>query len=269
MDAILHERLPVAPWTAPHTLRLPGTTPISPADWLQRDEVFGAQMRLRDRLSAERQNEVHAMLPGAEAAAAETLALVLRHLGGDRDYRLSEGAAVRPDGFAVPLDGPPLIAAGRLVQEDLLVLEKAAGAGRDVLTAGVLCFPSNWRLSQKLGRDLARIHLPVEIYDERVAARVQRLFDALRPEAPLMRANVLAYGEPDLWNPRDEFHRHRPEPGRAPFLRVERQVLMRLPETGAVVFSIKTHVIRPGVLPAEQRAALEAARPDVFDLAAP
>ena len=49
---ILHQRLPVALWMAAHTLRLPGTVPIALEDWLQRDEVFGPQMALRDRLIA-------------------------------------------------------------------------------------------------------------------------------------------------------------------------------------------------------------------------
>ena len=49
----LNRTLPVAPWMAPHTSRLPGTVPISPADWLFRDEVFADRMALRDRLKAE------------------------------------------------------------------------------------------------------------------------------------------------------------------------------------------------------------------------
>ena len=61
MPPILHDRLPVAPWMAEHTLRLPGTTPIDPADWLQRDEVFAEQMAYRDALIAEREAEVHAL----------------------------------------------------------------------------------------------------------------------------------------------------------------------------------------------------------------
>jgi len=206
------------------------------------------------------------MLPGAEAAAAEALELVLRHVAADPGYRIADGTVERPDGVRVPLDGAPLLAAGRLVQEDLLILERAPGADQHRLTAGILCFPSNWRLGQKLGRDLARIHLPVDAYAEDVAARVQRLFDALRPGVPLMRANVLAYGSAELWNPRDEFDSHVPAAGRAPYLRVERQVLLRLPVSRAVVFSIHTYVIRPGRLPEAERDALEAARPGVFDV---
>lgn len=268
MSAILQGCVPVAPWSAPHTMRLPGTGPIAPRDWLQRDEVFAAQMALRDKLIARRDGEVHAVLPGAEAAAGETLDLVRRHLAQVSGYREEDGAIVRPDGVRVPLDGPPLEVAGRLVQEDLLVLEKPPGASAHVLTAGLLCFPSNWRLAQKIGRDLPRIHLPVPAYDPHVAARVQRLFDALRPEVPLMRANVLAYGVPDLHNPRDEALAREPEAVRAPYLRVERQVLVRLERTRAVVFSIHTYVVQPGELPEAEQARLEAVRPGAFDLTA-
>ncbi len=258
---VLHDRLPLAPWMAPHTWRLPGTVPIAPRDWLLRDEVFAAQMALRDRLIAERPEAVMALLPGAEAAAAELLALVLEHLRAAPFYRIGASVVARPDGVEVALDAPPLAVAGRLVQEDLLILERPEGAPEHVLTGGVLCFPSNWTLAQKLGRGLARIHLPVAAYDATVARRVQRLFDVLRPEAPLMRANLIVYGEAKLHNPRPEFARHAPEPGQPRFLRVERQVLTRLPETRAVVFSIHSYMLRAEDLGPTEREGLEAVRP--------
>jgi hypothetical protein len=248
---------------ADHTMRLPGTVPIALADWLQRDEVFGAQMALRDRLVAEKTAAVHAMAEGCRPAAEEVLATVLGHLGGvEGNARTPEGMR-RPDGVVVPTGGPPLIVAGRLVQEDLVVLEKPEGAAEHVLTGAILCFPSNWTLAQKFGMPLARIHAPVEHYDEAVAHRVQRLFDAIRPEAPLMRANMISYAHADLHSPRAEFDRHRPEPGEIRYLRVERQVLLRLPVTRAVVFSIHTHLIRPEALSDEKKARLAVVRPDL------
>ncbi len=264
MTPILHERLPVAPWMAAHTLRLPGTGPIDPADWLQRDEVFAEQMAYRDRLIAERPEDVHALSPGADCAAEELLDAVLAHVEGAPGYARRGGSVRRPDGVEVPLDGPPLIAAGRLAQEDFCLLEKAEGATEHRLTGAILCFPSNWTLSEKLGHGLARIHLPVGDYDEAVARRVQRMFDLIRPEAPLMRANLLVYGKHDLYNPRREFDRHRPAPGEARFVRVERQVLTKLPVTQAVVFSIHTYMAEPASLTPEQRAGLAAARPGLF-----
>jgi hypothetical protein len=259
--SIFQDRLPVAPWMAGHTLRLPGTTPIAPADWLQRDEVFAAQMAYRDALVAERPDEVHALDPASRPAADELLALVLAHLAAAPGYVRDGDAMRRPDGVRVALDGPPLLTAGRLVQEDLVLLEKPEGAAEHRLVGAILCFPSNWTLRQKFGMPLGRIHRPVAAYDETVARRVQRLFDLLRPEAPLMRTNMLFYSDHDLFNPRAEFARHTPAAGTARFIRVERQTLLRLPQTGAVVFSIHTYMVRPEALTPEQRAALDAVRP--------
>jgi hypothetical protein len=250
---------------AEHTLRLPGTQPIDPAAWLQRDEVFARQMAYRDRLIAERAQAVHAMAASCRPAAEELLALVLSHLAAVPGYARGGLSVTRPDGVTLPLDGPPLLVAGRLVQEDLCILEKPEGAEEHVLTGAVLCFPSNWTLAEKFGHGLARIHLPVDRYDETVARRVQRLFDLLRPEAPLMRANLILYSDDDLFNPRHEFHRHTPEAGGARYVRVERQVLLRLPVTRAVVFSIHTYMVRPEALSPEQRARLDAVRPGAFE----
>lgn len=264
MNDILQTKLPVAPWMASHTLRLPGTTPIALDDWLQRDEAFAAQMAERDRLIAARTHEVHACAAPSLPAAEELLALVLDHLDRAPGYRREAGGMVRPDGVRVDFAGPPLLVAGRLVQEDLVLLEKPADASEHVLTGAIICFPSNWTLRQKFGMPLGRIHLPVAAYDETVAKRVQRLFDLLRPEAPLMRSNMLLYSEGALFNARPEFARHSPPTGTARFVRVERQVLLRLPKTRAVVFSIHTYMVRPEALTPAQRSALDAVRPDAF-----
>ena len=47
----------------------------------------------------------------------------------------------------------PLELAGLLVQEDLCIVQNDDNA--PVLTAAVLCFPSRWRLAEKIGRPLA------------------------------------------------------------------------------------------------------------------
>jgi hypothetical protein len=157
----------------------------------------------------------------------------------------------------VPLDrDAPLLTLGRLVQEDLCLLE-ARGA-EHVLTGAVLCFPASWTLSQKIGRPLAGIHVPVAGYAGDLARRVQRLFDAIRPEQPLMRFNALLYADPTLHQPRrEEEVRTRPPASEKVFLRSERQCLLRLPVTGAVLFSIHTFVVRVADLTADQREGLD------------
>jgi hypothetical protein len=102
-----------------------------------------------------------------------------------------------------------------------------------------------------------RIHVPVESYDADVGRRVQRLFDGLRPGRPLMRANLLWNRSPALHAPRREGE---PKPPPAPgetYLRSERQCLVRLPRTGAVIFTIHTVVVDAATLSPEERATLE------------
>lgn len=218
--------------------RLPGIAPLDPRDWLLTDEVFAAQMAERERLLEERRAEVLALDPDAVPAAGELLETVLDHLPGG--YSRRKDAVLRPDGVEVTLDRrDPLGTAGRLVQEDLCLLEKRGA--EHVLTGAVLCFPSSWRLEEKFLRPLVAIHEPVGAYDADIAKRVQRLFDGIRPGRPLWRFNALRYRDPVLFQPR---MRQAPdEPGPAPYLRSERQCLLRLPETRAVVFSIHVYVL--------------------------
>jgi hypothetical protein len=183
--------------------------------------------------------------------------MVLDRLSRVPGYRLGRTMAERPDGVTVPLDPTaPLVTLGRLVQEDLCLMQPMAG--EHGLTGAILCFPANWTLAEKLGRPLTGIHVPVTPYDGDVARRVQRLFDAIRPGQALQRYNALIYDDPVLFQPRAE-GTHRPPPEKGLYLRSERQCLLRLPDSGAVVFTIHTHVVRVADLTAEARAAMPAA----------
>jgi hypothetical protein len=178
MIPILQSALPSAPWMDPRTSRLPGVLPLEGDDWLRVDEAYGAQMAERDRLLAEMPDQVHALLPQAFPAAAELYGRVLARLADAPGYRVQPDKVLRPDGVSVPLDPTqPLLTLGRLVQEDLCLLE-AAGT-EHVLTGANLCFPASWTLAQKIGRPLSAIHLPVPSYDEGITRRVQ-----LRREHP-------------------------------------------------------------------------------------
>lgn len=254
-DLVLQEHLPALPWMDPRLARLPGILPLDPRAWIVVDEAYAGQMALRDRLVTERESEVHALMPQAEDAAAELYATVLDLLP-DIGFDVNGARVRRPDGVEVQLDpSRPLLTLGRLVQEDLCIMQ-ADGQGCQVLTGAVLCFPASWTLAEKLGHELLRIHAPVPAYDADLAPRVDRLFAAIRPEQPLWRMNAHPYQSADLFHPRPE-SAPRPKPsGPAPYLRCERQCLVRLPRTRAVVFSIHTYVVKMDRLPPEARARL-------------
>ena len=257
MTPILQSHLPFAPWTDPRTWRLPGILPVAGDDWLRMDDAFGAQMAERDRLIATCPDHVHGLLEGARAAAGELLDLVLGKLGTLPGYQVGGAKVTRPDGITVALDrGAPLITLGRLVQADLCLLQHQGC--EHLLTGAILCFPASWTLAEKLGRPMTGIHAPVAPYTPDIAKRVQRMFDAIRPEQPLQRWNALIYDDPTLHQPRPE-GQHRPRPASRTYLRSERQCLLRLPQTRAVVFAIHTTVVRVADLTAAQAAGLEPA----------
>ncbi len=240
--AILQSTLPIFPGQDKRLDRLPGIAPLDPANWLVVDDAFAGQMQLRDRLIAEHAGDVHRLAGSAYPAAVELYRMVLARLP-QLGHRLGTSDALRPDGVRVPLDpARPLLTLGRLVQEDLCILQPGP-SGEHILTGAILCFPASWTLAEKIGRPLTRIHDPVPDYDGNIAARVQRLFDAMHPNRPLWRMNWNAYASADLYHPRREAD-PRPTPdGPAPYLRSERQCLLRLPQTQAVVFSIHTYVV--------------------------
>lgn len=256
-DPILQDSLPHLPWMDPRTHRLPGIQPITAGDWLRVDEAYGGQMALRDRLIARHPAVVHALLPGAHAAAVELYQAILNELRRMPGF-VDQGAAfLRPDGVLVPLDpDQPLLTLGRLVQEDLCLMQ--SDGDEYVLTGAILCFPASWTLAQKIGRPLTAIHDPVPVYDAELARRVNRMFTAIRPEQPLWRMNHLTYDDFVLHQPRREGEK-RPRPMDHGFIRCERQCILRLPATGAAVFSIHTYVVTAGSVPADALAALRAA----------
>ncbi|MCY1125448.1 DUF3445 domain-containing protein [Frigidibacter sp. RF13] len=255
-ELILQDRLPFVPWMDPRTQRLPGILPLEDGAWLVRDEAFAGQMAERDRLVATMPKVVTASTEGAGPAIAELWDCVLTRLSADPGYRMSEDSVLRPDGVTVPLDpGAKLLTLGRLVQEDLCLMERRGE--EHVLTAAVLCFPASWTLDEKIGRPLLRIHETVKRYDGDVAPRVQRLFDAIRPDRPLWRMNHLIYRDPILHQPRREGDPRLDRTG-GQFLRAEKQCLVRLPLSGAVLFSIHSYVVALSSLSEEKRAALAA-----------
>ena len=249
---ILQDRLPVAHRIGEAVSRLPGIQPLALSEWLIADEAFSAQMALRDRLLCDHRDKVLQVSAAAQPAMAELLDTVLGVLATKADYRVETHNVLRPDGVVVPIDrDDPMATLGRLVQEDLCVLEKTAD--EHVLTGAVLCFPASWSLAAKFMHSLAIIHQSVAEYDNNIARRVQRMFDLMRVEQPLWRSNVLLYDDPALFAPHS---RPRRDSSAAPFVRSERQSLVKLPQSGAVVFSIHTYLVRSENLTDAERQQL-------------
>ncbi|MCP1335424.1 heme-dependent oxidative N-demethylase family protein [Futiania mangrovi] len=227
-----------------------GLAPLDLADWLEIGPDLAEVLQEKDRLLASRHGDVFAALPGSESAQAETLALVRAWLGerACATHRVTPDA-VTAAGRTVHTDGhdglAPLDAAGRLVPEDLCLLE--AGEGGYRLTAASLCAPAHWRLHEKLGHPMMGIHAPVPGWSDRLGPRVDRIFANLKVEAPVQRLNWGLAASPVTFTPearRDDdrrmAHLTAGDAIDALWLRVERQTLRRLARTGAILFTIRT-----------------------------
>lgn len=133
-----------------------------------------------------------------------------------------------------------LIDAAAAVADDLCILiPDENGVAR--LRAAVLCSPNRWRLAEKLGGTMTQIHAPVARYEEDLRSPVDAVITRLHPDRSLWRVNWGIANHPSLFQP--DIPPATPEMNPADmWVRAEWQTLRRLPETGAVLFTIRTFV---------------------------
>jgi hypothetical protein len=221
------------------------------AAWIEIDERYPAELAERRGLLASRRADVFAALPGSEPARAEVLALLAAHLPARFPaWFRREGGRLRNGltGEEWDLDAPgcdPLELAARLVQEDLCIIRPAEGG--PVLEAGVVCAPTRWRITEKIGRPLMAVHAAVPFYGERLGAPVDRFMAQIKAGRIAMRVNWSVVDSPALFQLEGK-HRGERDPaftaenaGERLHLRTERQTFRRLPGTGAVLFTIRVH----------------------------
>ncbi len=230
-----------------------GLLSLDLADWIETDSDLAPDLALKRSLLDERHGEVFASLPEAAPGSRETLALLAEHLPARfPDIYHREGARLsnRATGECWDLDAStldPLDLAGRLVQEDLCLMQRDDAGWR--LTAASLCAPSRWSLAEKLGKPMAEIHAPVPFYAEKLARPVDRFFDKLATNKAVWRLNWSVKDDPTLFQPIRYVSPAGPPvtadaAGERLYLRVERQTLRRLPMSDAILFTIRTYVRR-------------------------
>ena len=126
--------------------------------------------------------------------------------------------------------------AATLVSDDLCILEKD-DYGTWRLTAAAVTAPTYWSLFEAMDGTIDELHEPVPDGSPLLSSRVNRIFAGLAPGRILERFN---------WTVQAGGARFTPERplalGAEPedlFLRVERQTVRKLPETGAICFTIR------------------------------
>ena len=148
------------------------------------------------------------------------------------------------------------------IQEDLAVIE-VGGGEKDRVAALHLCFPNHWAAQDKIGRSFAVVHEPVPGFDK-IAKQSGPLLSHLLANGPYIR---FAWGLAS-----DTRLNHHPQPpeecadsrywqGRGfrsdrpkLYMRIERQAMVGLKGSGALLFMIRTYF--------EDVAAFDAGRID-------
>ncbi len=221
-------------------------------EWIEVDGHLAAYLDEKAHLAKTIRDQVIVAEPGSEPAQVEILELIASHVCDrfpDIYARQGNTIHIKPAGRSVDLsakDVPKIHVAARLVQEDLVLMQKD-GRGWHLAAASV-CFPSAWTLREKFGKPMHEIHRPVPGFSQgtRNAGLIERMFDNLSPARPVIRWNWSLYGDADLHHPVSDIGmKRRFGEGLEPqniTLRLERQTLHKLPETGGIVFTIRIHI---------------------------
>jgi hypothetical protein len=199
-----------------------GLSALNEDEWLQPDPDLSAR-----RTAFDSHPESVALMPDA-AAPGEELAAMLGTTGG------LEGAA-------------------RAAWEDMCLLTRRPDEETYRLVGAAVAFPTDWRPADKLGRPLTALHAPIHGYQEQLSSGVDKFMAKLKPGAIYGRCNWFVAPTGALrWvaEPAERAFAHvtADNAGETLFVRSERQTLRKLPETGAIVFTIGVYVAPLGSL---------------------
>lgn len=229
-----------------------GLKALNLQEWIEIDEHFVTELALKDKLLKNQYHDVFASLPESQPSQKEVLDLLLNHLLEQfpQHYR-QQGTKIAiittqqvwdiADFKATPLD-----LAGRLVQEDLVLMQPSPKGY--ILAAASLCFPSRWRLREKFGHPMSQIHAFVPGYHDKLERPVDNFFDRLKPEHPAWRLNWGIVDSPELFLAPAKGKQgldtsiNAKNAGEKLWIRVERQTLRRLKVSGDILFTIRTYV---------------------------
>ncbi|MEM7779919.1 MAG: DUF3445 domain-containing protein [Pseudomonadota bacterium] len=134
------------------------------------------------------------------------------------------------------------------VHEDMCLLTRSDDDDQYRLIGAAVAWPSDWHPKDKIGKPMRALHAPIAGYEEQLAAGVDRFMDTLRPGMIYGRCNwFIAATGAKRWiedRPESEAFTHvTPDnAGETLFVRSERQTLRRLPQTGAILFTIGVYV---------------------------
>lgn len=226
--------VPYFPFTGEKYEPKMGLKPLRWENWLEIDEKYAACIARKRELFRTERETVLQVYPEANDFCLEL-----------HDHLKAHIAAVAPQlctGDLKPTRGAQALAdLSTWTQEDWCLVEPKDPSR---LVAGAVCFPSRWSLKEKMGKSPERVHEPVPDFSK-IQAPTKNFMEKLTPERPMWRLNWTIHDSDELFCPGPHASGKVLHAGNVLeecYLRVERQTLSRLPRTGAIVFSIRTHL---------------------------
>ncbi|EXJ83497.1 hypothetical protein A1O1_07120 [Capronia coronata CBS 617.96] len=229
-------------------------------DWIVFDKNYKKRMDLKAKVLAEVGSDAIDCRDEGYAGCVEMLECLLEYLPRrfPTIFKLSDDGkeihnAATGETFDVSkpyIKFHPLYIAGRLVEDDLNILVEGP-TGEYVLKAVLSAFPAGFHVREKMNQTLTDIHKPVPMYKERLQKSMNRFFRNVGPSSMVMRVNWAINDKEELFLT-EGGHLYENDEGVADEnidinqvqLRVERQVLRRLPRTKAICFVTKTYLYR-------------------------
>ncbi|MBM14577.1 MAG: hypothetical protein CMH75_00560 [Nitrospina sp.] len=260
----INHRPPHFPFEDPPFVLSMGLLKIPDTEWFEIFDLTERALQLLEkrRLLASIYKDVFMADASALQASICVLSLILENLTTCRPdlYSLNRNTIeLKPhknfagEKFSIDLRMSgmhPLDLAARLVQEDLIIMMPPEKDKRGWwLAAGSLAFPSRWDLNDKFSKTMDAIHAPVPFYNDQLKNPTNKFFDQMPCDEIFARRNWSLYDTPSLRQDGTKSivkntHINSKNAGEQLWLRVERQTLRKLKDTGAILFTIRIH-IRP------------------------
>ncbi|KAF3928829.1 hypothetical protein AA313_de0206903 [Arthrobotrys entomopaga] len=253
-----------------------GLEKCDPNDLFLLDSSYLARIALRKDLVVRYPDTLGASLLATEAIK-ELYKFIFHHLSSRfpelfiiNAIELTFNNNVSGDTHPLQPENPlaALKAMASTVEEDVLVLMKNPEEEVYRLRAFAGCFPNGFAWSQKMGMAMSEIHDPVPLFKEKLGFSVNRFFGKLEVGRWVKRFNWTVSIHDQLCSlTANHIYQGEEFPEKLEsvnldecYLRVERQVLLRLPLSRAIVFFVKTYMTPLSVVKTEgQGEALAAA----------
>lgn len=161
-----------------------GLKRLDDCNWLTIDKLYLPEHSLRQQLLGKsRENVIHC-LPPSKIACQEVLDMTVSFLSTRFPQHFTITRTVNGSyihnglvGETYPIGAQcqnPLEVAALLSMEDFNILMKNPDTGEYHLQASATLFPAGWKLQERIGGSMARLHAPVPQWSEKLGSHVNR-----------------------------------------------------------------------------------------------